>query len=75
MFNFKTFMQKSPQQRFLLILGLAMFIFYLVLGGMLIVGKLMDQIEPKYRIVLGCLFIIYAFFRFIRLMNQKPEGD
>lgn len=74
MFNFESFKQKSPQQRFLFILGLIMFLFYLVLGGMLILGnQLLNQIQPMYRIMLGCLLIVYAIIRFIRLNNQKPE--
>lgn len=76
MFNFETFRQKSPQQRFLFILGLVMFFFYLVLGGMLILGnQILNQIEPMYRIMLGCLLIVYALIRFIRLINQKPDED
>lgn len=76
MLNFETFKQKSPQQRFLFILGLFMFLFYLILGGMLIFGtKLLNEIEPMYRIMLGSLLIVYAFIRFIRLLNQKPEED
>lgn len=76
MFNFETFKQKSPQQRFLFILGLAMFLFYLVLGGLLIFGNtLVNQLEPVYRILLGCLLIVYALIRFTRLINQKPEEN
>lgn len=69
-------MQKSPQQRFLFILGLVMFFFYIVLGGMLIFGnQVLNQIETKYRIMLGCLLIVYALIRFVRLINQKPEEE
>ncbi len=76
MFNFETFKQKSPQQRFLFILGLVMFLFYLILGGMLIFGTvILNQIQPMYRIMLGCLLIVYAVIRFMRLINQKPEED
>jgi uncharacterized membrane protein (DUF485 family) len=76
MFNFETFKQKSPQQRFLFILGLVMFLFYLVLGGLLIFGnQMLREIQPVYRIMLGCLLIVYAMIRFIRLINQKPEED
>lgn len=76
MFNFETFKQKSPQQRFLFILGLVMFLFYLILGGMLIFGTVvLSQIQPMYRIMLGCLLIVYAVIRFVRLINQKPEQD
>ena len=76
MFNFETFKQKSPQQRFLFILGLVMFLFYMVLGAMLIFGtRLLSDIQPMYRIMLGCLLIVYGMIRFVRLINQKPEED
>ncbi len=74
MFNLKTFMQKSPQQRFLFILGLVMFAFYLVLGITLIVWKNMPvEIERTYRILLGVLLIVYAAIRFTRVINQKDN--
>ncbi|SMD04998.1 hypothetical protein SAMN04488101_11076 [Pedobacter nyackensis] len=74
MFNLETFKQKSPQQRFLFILGLVMFLFYVVLGGMLILGTtVLAEIQQKYRIMLGCLLIVYGVIRFIRLINQKHE--
>jgi len=76
MFNFETFRQKSPQQRFLFILGAVMFLFYMVLGGLLIFGsQLLNEIQPMYRIMLGCLLIVYALIRFLRLINQKPEEE
>ncbi|SDJ37780.1 hypothetical protein SAMN04487898_102399 [Pedobacter sp. ok626] len=76
MFSFETFRQKSPQQRFLFILGLVMFLFYMVLGAMLIFGTtLLNQIQPMYRIMLGGLLIVYAVIRFVRLVNQRPEED
>ncbi|ATP58124.1 hypothetical protein CPT03_17460 [Pedobacter ginsengisoli] len=74
MFNLKTFMQKSPQQRFLFILGLVMFAFYLVLGLTLIVWKDMPvTIERTYRVLLGVLLIVYAAIRFTRVINQKDN--
>ncbi|WP_246269676.1 hypothetical protein [Pedobacter panaciterrae] len=67
-------MQKSPQQRFLFILGLVMFAFYLVLGLTLIVWKDMPvTIERTYRILLGVLLIVYAAIRFTRIINQKDN--
>ncbi|MHA4893968.1 hypothetical protein ACXZ1K_04395 [Pedobacter sp. PWIIR3] len=74
MFNLKSFQQKSPQQRFLFILGLVMFAFYLVLGFGLILWKDMPiTLDPKYRILLGVILIVYAVIRFLRLINQKEE--
>jgi len=74
MFNYNTFKQKSPQQRFLFILGLVMFTMYLVLGVALIVWKdIPFDIKPAYRIAFGVLLIVYAGIRFYRLINQKDN--
>lgn len=73
MFDFNTFFkQKSPQQRFLFILGVVMFSMYLALGIALIFWKSIPfEIQPTYRILFGLLLIVYAVIRFFRLMNQK----
>lgn len=72
--NLKSFQQKSPQQRFLFILGLVMFAFYMVLGIGLIAWKDFPvNIERTYRILLGVLLIVYAGIRFTRLINQREE--
>ncbi|MBB6502279.1 hypothetical protein [Pedobacter cryoconitis] len=74
MFDFNTFKQKSPQQRFLFILGLVMFTMYLVLGAALIFWKdIPFEIQPTYRILFGLLLIVYAIIRFFRLINQKDN--
>ncbi|MET1054269.1 MAG: hypothetical protein ABWY16_03090 [Pedobacter sp.] len=74
MLNFNTFKQKSPQQRFLFILGLVMFAMYLVLGVALIFWKdIPFDIKPTYRILFGLLLIVYAGIRFYRLINQKDN--
>jgi len=76
MFDYNTFKQKSPQQRFLFILGLVMFCLYLFLGLSLIFWKefpIALAIKPLYRIALGILLIIYAGIRFFRLI--KPDED
>jgi len=73
MFNLNYFKQKSPQQRFLFILGLTMFLFYLVLGAILIFWKdlIPLEMEAKYRIIFGIGLIAYALIRFYRIINQK----
>ncbi|MCX2481689.1 hypothetical protein OQY15_21505 [Pedobacter sp. MC2016-15] len=74
MIDFNTFKQKSPQQRFLFILGLVMFAMYLALGIYLIFWKdIPFDIEPTYRILFGVLLIVYAGIRFFRLINQKDN--
>ncbi|WP_235964525.1 hypothetical protein [Pedobacter gandavensis] len=67
-------MQKSPQQRFLLILGLVMFTFYFVLGLLLIFWTdIPFEIQKTYRILFGLLLIVYAAIRFARLINPKDD--
>jgi hypothetical protein len=74
MIDFNFFKQKSPQQRFLFILGLVMLLFYLVLGGLLIFWKdIPFDITPTYRILFGLLLIAYAILRFYRLINKKEN--
>jgi uncharacterized membrane protein (DUF485 family) len=74
MFDYNTFKQKSPQQRFLFILGLVMLTMYVVLGAYLIFWKdIPFAIEPTYRIIFGLLLIVYAVIRFFRLINQKDN--
>ena len=63
--------QKSPAKRFLFILGLLMFGFYLVLGLFIIFWDQFPlQMDKVYRILFGVLIIIYSFFRFVRLLQN-----
>ncbi len=74
MIDFNFFKQKSPQQRFLFILGLVMLSFYLALGALLIFWKdIPFDITPTYRILFGLLLIAYAILRFYRLINKKEN--
>ncbi|WP_442589395.1 hypothetical protein ACSBL2_25570 [Pedobacter sp. AW31-3R] len=75
MLNFNTFKQKSPQQRFLFILGLVMFVVYLGLGVFFIFFAELDPEKfPLWaRLAMGVLLIVYAVIRFLRLMNQKED--
>ncbi|WP_129714232.1 hypothetical protein [Pedobacter sp. SYP-B3415] len=74
MFKNNPFKQKSPQKRFLLILGLAMFAFYLVMGVYVIMWTDFPwRLQPHWRISLGVLLIVYAFIRFTRLMSTNDE--
>ena len=66
--------QKSPIQRFLFVLGVVFFLLYLVLGGMLIFSNSLPlPITYNGRLMLGILLIVYAFFRFIRLIQKNRE--
>jgi uncharacterized membrane protein (DUF485 family) len=74
MIDFNFFRQKSPQQRFLFILGLVMLMLYLALGILLIFWKdIPFDITTTYRILFGVLLIAYAILRFYRLINKKED--
>jgi hypothetical protein len=66
--------QKSLLQRFLFVLGMVFFLLYLVLGVMIIFWKELPFALSFYqRLALGSLLIIYAFFRFVRLIKSNRE--
>ena len=66
--------QKSPKVRFLLVLGIVFFLIYFVLGIAIIFWKNFPiQMATTYRIAFGILLIVYAFFRFLRLIQNKKE--
>lgn len=74
MLNFDIFKQKSPKQRFLLILGLFMFILYLFMGLAFIFRPQLFQsinIARPYKIVIGIFLIIYAFVRLLSLGRRN----
>lgn len=64
--------QKSPKVRFLLVLGIVFFLIYFVLGIAVIFWKNFPiEMAMPYRIAFGVLLIVYAFFRFIRLIQNN----
>ncbi|MBV2226058.1 MULTISPECIES: hypothetical protein [Sphingobacterium] len=66
------FRQKSPTQRFLSILGLFMFLFYFVLGLLIIFWSGFPiEIDPTYKKIFGILLIVYSFMRFARLWQNN----
>jgi uncharacterized membrane protein (DUF485 family) len=66
--------KKSLKERFLLVLGILFFLVYLVLGLFIIFMKNLPlAMEPKYRIVFGVLLIVYAMFRFFRIINDTND--
>ncbi|WP_113663616.1 hypothetical protein [Pedobacter nanyangensis] len=75
MFNLDTFKQKSPQQRFLFILGVAMiFIFCALAVVVMFWGELLNldplKFPQKYRIAFGIVLIVYATIRFFRIIRD-----
>jgi hypothetical protein len=66
--------QKSPQRRFLLILGVITFICVSTLGLMLIFwDRVLPQLTGYQRYLFGALIIIYAVLRFSRLFKKEPD--
>ncbi len=66
------FRQKSPTQRFLSILGLFMFLFYFVIGLLIIFWKDFPiEIDKTYKNMFGILLIVYSFMRFARLWQNN----
>lgn len=66
--------QKSPQKRFLFILGSVMFVFYFILGLTIIFWKDIPlNLDKTYRIVFGSFLIIYSFLRLIRLVQTRRD--
>ena len=69
---FDNLQKKSLKERFLLVLGILFFLAYLVLGLFIIFMKSFPMaIDANYRIAFGVILIVYAFFRFIRLINDN----
>lgn len=68
--------QKSPQKRFLFILGSVMFVFYFVLGLTIIFWEDIPlELSKTYRIVFGSFLIMYSFLRMVRLIQTRREDD
>ncbi|CAM4066570.1 C4-dicarboxylate ABC transporter [Flavobacterium sinopsychrotolerans] len=64
--------KKSLKERFLLVLGILFFLVYLVLGLFIIFMKEFPiAMDTNYRIAFGIILIVYAFFRFTRLINDN----
>jgi len=70
----KNFQEKSPKERFLLVIGLAVFLAYLVLGLIVIFlkTKVIDM-PPTYRIAFGVVLIVYSFMRLFRIFNSNNQ--
>jgi hypothetical protein len=66
--------QKSPQRRFLLILGAVVFVCVFGWGWFVILDdKLFPNMAKTQKILFGSLIIIYAILRFSRLLKRNPD--
>lgn len=64
--------QKSSNRRFLSVLGLFMFAFYFGLGMLIIFWKEFPlEIDNTYRVLFGLFIVVYSFFRFVRLWQNR----
>ena len=67
--------KKSLKERFLLFIGVLFLMIYLTLGVLVIFWKNFPLIkQTNYRIAFGVLIIVYAFFRFWRLIKTDDEN-
>ncbi|UOE50716.1 hypothetical protein MTO98_06460 [Mucilaginibacter sp. SMC90] len=68
--------QKSPKRRFLLILGTAAFICFVVLGLMIMFWEALPlQMQHYQRLLFGGFIIVYAVLRFSRLFKKDQYED
>ncbi len=64
--------QKSPTKRFLSVLGLFMFGLYFALGMIIIFWQgFLPGLSGTLRTLFGVLLVIYSFFRFVRLWQNR----
>ncbi len=78
MLNLNFFKQKSPQQRFLFILGICMVTIFISLAIVLIFFSDMLGLDPEklpkeYRIAFAILLVVYAAIRFGRIIKQNNQ--
>ena len=67
--------KKSLNERFLLFIGVLFLMIYLTLGVLIIFWRNFPIIkQTNYRIAFGFLIIIYAIFRFWRLIKTDDEN-
>jgi|APEBP8051073403_1049400.scaffolds.fasta_scaffold00121_11 hypothetical protein len=71
--NFK---KKSLNQRFLLVIRMLFFLIYLTFGLAVIFWKQLPlNLTQPYKIALGLLMIVYAFFRFLRYLYIDENNE
>lgn len=70
----KNIQKKSLKERFLLVMGILLFLAYLVLGLIFIFWKSLPiAMSPKYRLAFGVVLIVYSFIRLFRVYNANNE--
>lgn len=76
MFNLDKFKQKSPQQRFLFILGLTMILIFCALAILIVFFGNAINLDPQrfpqsFRTAFGIVLIVYAIIRFLRITKHE----
>lgn len=72
--SIKNIQKKSLKERFLLVMGILLFLAYLVLGLIFIFWKSIPiAMLPKYRVAFGVVLIVYSFIRLFRVYNANNE--
>lgn len=62
--------QKSPQRRFLFILGATLFVGIFILGLLIMFWKALPiNLNDTQRYSFGGIFIVYGILRFVRIMK------
>jgi hypothetical protein len=73
------FQKKSLKERFLLVMGMSIFLGYFVLGLIIVFWNFISSnkfpifMEPMYRVALGVVLIGYSYIRFLRFFNSKID--
>lgn len=71
---YRNIQKKSLNERFLLVIGILFFLLYFILGLFIIFMKNFPIVMPmNYRIAFGALLIVYAFIRFVRIINDNKD--
>ena len=73
------FQKKSPKERFLLVMGILLFLLYLSLGLMIIFWETIFSksfpflMSSNSRMAFGIVLIVYSFLRFFRFFNSNND--
>jgi len=68
--------EKSLTRRFLLILGVVTFVCVIGLGAAIVFwDKFPIDLSRPYKIAFGLLLILYAAFRFSRLLKKQSDEE
>lgn len=71
---YRNIQKKSPKERFLLVIAILFFFAYFALGLCIIfMESLPFDMKPNYKLAFGVLLIVYAFIRFLRIINDNKE--